>query len=129
MKKNYTEFKQGIYKPTNIEKYVGRTPINFRSSWELYLMRYLDNNKYCTEWASESTIIPYTNKNDGKVHRYFIDFRAVFIDKEGVKKIFYIEVKPEKQTLEPTRSEKKKMSTYIHEKTTYEKNLCSINKD
>lgn len=98
---------QGYFKPKNTHKYRGDpTNIIYRSSWELKMMRYLDEHKDIISWSSEEVIIPYRSPIDGKVHRYFPDFVVTKINKEGVKETALIEVKPKSQTQPPKRQNK-----------------------
>lgn len=80
-------------------------------------MRWLDKNIHVIGWHSEETVVPYIGL-DGKTHRYFVDFTVWFDD----KKTLMIEIKPQKQTEEPKRNEKRTSRRYIMEKLTYEKN-------
>lgn len=121
-KKKFQKYQQSVFNPVNKEKYKGSTPIIARSSWELKLMQYLDRNSNCISWGSESAVVRYTNPMDHQIHRYFIDFTAVFRDRHGELKKYYIEVKPYKQTLPPTQTKNKKPSTLLHESETYVKN-------
>ena len=97
------QYKQGIFKPINDNKYKGTYPIIYRSGLELSFMRWADNNTSILEWGSESVIIPYVKPNlngNDKVHRYYVDFNATLQTKDGLKK-YLIEVKPYKQTQPP----------------------------
>lgn len=98
-------FKRGFYKPLNEEKYKqpfdnymnkGEFP-EYRSSWELKLMKYLDNSNEVEYWTAEPFHIPYISPKDGKQHRYFPDFLVKF--KDGRKVL--IEVKPQSQWGDP----------------------------
>jgi hypothetical protein len=115
-------YKQGRYRPINKEKYVGSYPCIYRSSWELKLMGYLDKNTNCKSWASESAVVTYFYPVDNKNHRYFIDFTATFIDKDGKTTKYYIEVKPSKELKKPIQTPRKKKTTYLNEAKTYIKN-------
>jgi hypothetical protein len=114
--KNYS---QGIYNLINKEKYKGSMPIYYRSSLELKAFRYLDKNPNVISWGSESVILPYKSPLDGKTHRYFVDLVAQLKSKDGTIKKLLIEIKPEKQTLPPVPSTRKKHSTVIYETTQY----------
>lgn len=117
MRKYYS----GKFKPKNISKYIGdHSKIAYRSLWERQVMRWLDSNSSVLKWSSEETVIPYICATDGKVHRYFMDFKVVF--KTGASsKTYLIEVKPKKQTEEP-KKQSKKTKSYINEVMTYAKN-------
>ena len=69
----------------------------YRSSWELKLMKFLDHNPEVEYWTVEPFPINYLNPKDNQIHRYFVDFMVKF--KNG-KKIL-IEVKPEGQKSNP----------------------------
>ena len=98
---------KGFFKPKNPKKYQGNpTNIVYRSRWELKLMMYLDDHKDIISWSSEEIIIPYRSPIDGKIHRYFPDFKVTKINKEGQKETALIEVKPASQTKPPERQNK-----------------------
>lgn len=121
MKKKYSKYKQGIYKPTNSNKYKGAKNPRYLSSWELKFFRWCDNNPRVIEWSSESIIIPYINPIDQKAHRYMVDNRVVIREgKETVK--YLIEIKPKKQTRKPTSHGNKKRSTILYENIEYVRN-------
>lgn len=115
-----SKFRQGIFKPKNTAKYIGKEKPVYRSGWELKFFRWCDDNPNVVEWASESVIIPYTNPLDGKVHRYYTD--GVIALKEGneVKK-YIIEIKPLSQVM-PPKPGKKKRTTVIYENQRYIQN-------
>ena len=69
-------------------------------------MMYLDEHKDILNWSSEEIIIPYRSPVDGKIHRYFPDFKVTKINKEGKKETAIIEVKPASQTKPPERQNK-----------------------
>lgn len=121
----YDKFEQGKFFPENKEKYKGTLPIIMRSSYEFKLARFLDKNPFCVKWGSESVVVPYKDPTRGNtVHRYFIDFNAVFKDKEGNFKNFYIELKPFKHTHPPTNHGNKKQKTLITEQIEYSRNIA-----
>jgi len=80
--------------PTNLDRYVGKTPIIMRSSWEKFLAEKLDTHPNVLAWASESVIIPYYNPVKKKQMRYHTDFVVEFIDNNKNTVIHVIEVKP-----------------------------------
>jgi len=114
-----TRFDTGEYHPKNKDKYKGKLPIIFRSSWEKQAMWWLDNHPGVVSWGAESTVIPYYFK--GKRHRYFIDLTATFTTSTGHQK-YLIEIKPYKQTIPPVDSPRKKKKTLMQEAFTYGKN-------
>lgn len=117
-KKN-PNYKQGIFTPNNPKKYKGNFPIVYRSGLELKVFRWMDNNTNVTSWGSESIVIPYQSPLDGRVHRYFPDLIAHLNSKDGSVKKLVIEIKPEKQTLPPVSSIRKKKSTMLYEQVQY----------
>lgn len=98
------KYKQGHFKPKHPEKYVGNlSKIVYRSSYELEMHNFLDNNPNVLQWSSEEVVIPYLKPTDGKIHRYFPDYWVKFKDKNGNIIEEIIEVKPQSQT-KPARS-------------------------
>lgn len=120
-KRKFSKYKQGLYKPTNRQKYKGHSDPRYLSSWELRFFRWCDKNPAVLEWSSESIIIPYVNPIDGKAHRYMVDNKVVM--REGDKTTKYlIEIKPYKQTHKPTSHGNKKKSTMLYESLEYVRN-------
>ena len=118
VKKSFN-YKQGVFKPSNPEKYKGTYPIIYRSSLELRFMRYLDRSANVVTWGSESVIIPYQDplSKTKKLRRYFIDNNVTMKTKNGLKK-YLVEIKPFSQTYAPvtkrhTKSSMKKVETYV----------------
>jgi len=117
-KKRTVRFKQGLFKPNNIDKYKGTHPIIYRSSYELRFMRWADHNPHVVSWGSESIIIPYQNPLTGRISRYFVDNNITIKTKEGIVKKYLIEIKPSIQTLPPkatrnTKSLMRKQAEYV----------------
>lgn len=117
-------YRQGIFKPVNIKKYIGKGDPVYRSGWELKFFRWADLNENILAWGSENIIIPYLNPLDGKVHRYFVDNFIVFKDKDGNKNKFLIEIKPSKQTQRPEKTKYKKTKTLLYEQKMYVQNTA-----
>jgi hypothetical protein len=108
---------KGWFTPRNPQKYKGdATNIVYRSSWELRVMKYLDEQPKVIWWASEEIIIPYKSPVDQKMHRYFPDFIAR-IRQENREITVILEVKPFKQTQLPTQ--KRRTQKFIQEVATY----------
>ena len=105
----------------NPQKYVGdRSNVIYRSSWELKMMRYLDENPAILKWGSEELVIPYYNKVDGRAHRYFPDFVIQYKNKNGEVKNAVVEIKPKAQTRPPTLPPSgRQTKRYINEMVTY----------
>lgn len=97
------KFYKGKFQPKNPSKYKGDpTKIEYRSSWELKVMDFLDKHPDVIEWGSEEHVIGYISPLDGRMHRYFVDFyvkKRNFSDNQIVTLL--IEVKPKKQTTPP----------------------------
>lgn len=109
------KYLQGHYKPINPEKYVGKYPIFWRSSWELKVMQMFDTNPSIISWASESLKIPYQNPFTGKYTVYVPDFVVTYVDAKGNQKAEIIEVKPAKETfLEEARSQRAKAAVALN---------------
>ena len=108
---------KGWFTPRNPSKYKGdATNIVYRSSWELRVMKYLDEQPNVIWWASEELPIPYKSPIDQKVHRYFPDFVAK-IRQPDREVTVVMEVKPHKQTQLPTQ--KRKTQKFLQEVATY----------
>jgi hypothetical protein len=111
----------GKYLPSNPKKYKGNyNNIIYRSLWERKFMVYCDLNAHILEWSSEEIVIPYRSPLDGKVHRYYPDFYVKIKTLEEVK-VYIVEVKPLRQTLEP-KPPKRKTKQYLNEVFAYTKN-------
>lgn len=121
------KFKQGFFNPKNPEKWIlssksitqGRC-IRYMSSWELKVMKFLDENRSILKISSEPFAIPYISPKDNKEHRYFPDFIVKTKDS-----VFLVEVKPFSQTQkpkQPKRMTQKSRERYIDEIYTYEIN-------
>ena len=109
----------GLFKPKHPEKYVGDpNNIVYRSSWEVRVMRWLDENPNIITWASEELHIPYKSPIDNRFHRYFPDFIVKMKTREGKQKTMMLEVKPKKQT-RPPEIPKRKSKHFITEVTTW----------
>jgi len=113
---------KGRYQPSCPKKYKGNpTKIIYRSLWELKFMKYCDSNKNILEWGSEEVIVPYRSPIDNRYHRYFPDFYIKVRENTGKIKKYIIEVKPQKQCIEP-KVQKKKTRSYVYQVCEYAKN-------
>jgi hypothetical protein len=109
---------KGIFKPKNPAKYNGdASNIIYRSSWELRVMKYFDDNPNVIWWASEELSIPYKSPVDNRMHKYYPDFVAKLKVKTGLIKTVMIEVKPNAQTKMPVQ--KRQTKRFIQESATY----------
>ena len=85
---------KGWFKPQNPKKYKGDpNNIVYRSSWELRVMKWLDEHPNILWWASEELPIRYVSPVDNKIHRYFPDFIAR-VKENGKETTMVLEVKP-----------------------------------
>ena len=90
----------GKFLPQNLTKYKGNfRKITYRSTWEHFVMRWLDNHPNVVQWNSEEVVVPYFSNADGKKRRYFVDFWVKF----DTGQQFFFEVKPKKETHAPTK--------------------------
>lgn len=111
---------KGKYKPRNYKKYRGNpTNIEYRSSWELQMMRMMDLNENILEWSSEEIAIGYKHPIKGSFHRYYPDFFCKKRKKDGTIVMQIIEIKPEHEAVPPTRKAGQKTSTYLRRVATY----------
>ena len=113
---------KGKYRPSRPKKYRGDpTKIIYRSLWELKFMKYCDSNANILEWGSEEVIVPYRSPIDNRYHRYFPDFYIKVRESTGTIKRMIIEIKPQKQCIEP-KVQKKKTRSYVYQVCEYAKN-------
>jgi hypothetical protein len=109
---------KGRFIPNNPKKYNGDpNHIIYRSSWEVRVMKYLDENPNVIWWASEELPIPYRSPIDNRIHRYFPDFIVKVRRKDGLVMTYILEVKPESQTKMPVQ--KRRTKKFIQEAATY----------
>ena len=109
----------GLFKPKHPEKYVGdANNIVYRSSWEVRVMRWLDENPNIITWASEELHISYKSPIDNRFHRYFPDFIVKKKSPEGKIDTIVVEIKPHAQTRPPVVINKPS-KRYINEVMTW----------
>lgn len=87
----------GVFTPTNREKYIGKYPIRYRSSWEFSVMVVFNTEPSILFWASESISIPYRNPLTGKWSMYIPDFLIIYVDRKMTKHCELMEIKPAAQ--------------------------------
>lgn len=110
--------KPKLWVPKNPEKYQGDSSnIWVRSSWELRVYKWMDQNPNVISWSSEEVVVPYLSPIDNKWHRYFPDVIAKIKTKNKVV-VYMVEIKPYYQTVEP-EPKKKVTKTYINEVYTW----------
>jgi hypothetical protein len=93
------KFSKGGFSLKNPEKYVGTKMPIYRSSWEMSVMLFCDNNPSVQQWSSESVKIPYRDPLTGKQTVYVPDFLVVYVDKNQKRHAELWEIKPANQTL------------------------------
>ncbi|QLA10744.1 head completion protein [Shewanella phage Thanatos-2] len=114
----------GGFMPTNHQKYKGDLrKIKYRSSWEKFVMSWLDTNPAVVRWNSEEVVVPYFSNADGKKRRYFMDFWCRLQD--GTE--YFFEVKPFKETQPPKPPAK--LTTHAKKKYIDELYVYSVNMD
>jgi|688.fasta_scaffold853768_2 hypothetical protein len=119
-----SRFIQGVFVPKNENKYVGKKPIIYRSSYELKFFRFCDDNPNVSRWASESIKIPYFHPFEKSVRQYHVDLNMVIKEGEAYKK-YLVEIKPEKQTRKPDFTNSKcRKATMLYEQMTYVTNCA-----
>jgi hypothetical protein len=110
------------FNPKNLKKYIGDpSKIYCRSLWERKFCKYLDESKKIIRWSFEPIKIPYLSPADGKMHKYIPDFLLEVKKNNSEVEVIMVEIKPEKQTKEPTMGKKRK-KTYLNEAIIYEIN-------
>ncbi len=115
---------KGRFTPRHPEKYKGNVNnIVYRSSWERSFMYFLDNNASIKEWGSETIAIPYRKPTTGRIHKYYPDFWVKYVDKNGKTIQEIIEIKPAKQTRQPTTVGKSK-KTQLYESVAWSINVA-----
>lgn len=107
------------YKPSNPQKYVG-DPNNIicRSSWERKFCHWADLNPDIIKWVSEEVAIPYLSPVDNKVHQYYPDFLIKVKGQNETTQTYLVEIKPEKQTKPPKKTQRVTKS-FIYESKTW----------
>ena len=119
-------FVQGYYEPQNPDKYIGPTPIIYRSSWERKFCIMCDNKESVLKWSSEPVVIKYRWSKDGKEHKYYPDFYMKTIGENDEPPVeWLVEIKPEaqiKKPLPPKTKSKKALNSYKFLAEAYIKN-------
>jgi hypothetical protein len=103
----------GLFVPKHPEKYKGKTPISYRSSWELVVFNQFDAHPNILEWASESISIPYQNPLTGRYSMYIPDLLVVYSDKYGKKHAELIEIKPAKEAIQEKIKSKRDAAAFL----------------
>ena len=95
-------FIQGYYNPINPDKYIGPTPIIYRSSWERKFCIMCDTKENVLKWSSEPVTIKYKWTKDGREHKYYPDFYMKTAGENDEAPVeWLVEIKPEAQIKKP----------------------------
>lgn len=86
--------RKGFFEPSHPEKYAGKRPIVWRSTWELRVMQLLDRHPAVVRWASEPFPIPYTDPVTRRGRLYWPDFLVEYVDAQGRRRREIVEIKP-----------------------------------
>lgn len=115
----YNKTIKSKYIPTNKEKYIGN-PNNIicRSTWERKFCKWCDSDENILQWGSEEIRIRYYDPVRERYRYYYPDFIMVLKESTGQIKKYLIEIKPQKQTIEPTKKQRT-TKKYINEVYTY----------
>ena len=121
--KRNSGFVQGYMAINECQKYQGKGPIIFRSSWERKFCLYCERTPAIKWWSSESLVVKYFSPLDNKYHNYFPDFLVHLEDGSTV----IVEVKPKVQLIKPEppkRKTRKSLESYKWLFTEYVKNMA-----
>jgi hypothetical protein len=119
-KPNNTNYHQGNYIPKYKDKVLklnSQGGIYYRSSWEVKIMTWLDNNSKITRWGAECVTIPYQlthYERNGDInlknHCYYPDFYYEIDNGNNTTKKVIAEVKPMKEYLMVQKLQEMKLS-------------------
>ena len=128
IKRNYAHHKKkgqyyhGFYELKNPKKYIGTNLPEYRSRWELRVMKRFDTDPNILKWGSETVIVEYFDPVRNKIRRYFTDFFVKVKNHKGEIEEILIEVKPLKETKAPRSTKGKRRSTLEKEQKTWATN-------
>lgn len=106
-----TRHAQGYFQMKYPQKYVGKNPPVYRSSWEKDLMFTCDLNPSIIQWAAEPFAIPYYDPVTRTNRQYWPDFLITYMKTDGTLHRELVEIKPAKQcTLESAKGKKAKLT-------------------
>jgi hypothetical protein len=111
---------KGKFRPKNPEKYKGNAGrIEYRSSWELNYMNWLDRSDKVLQWMSEERAIWYLDPVTKKKRRYFPDFIVKYERSDGIIVEEVVEIKPYKQVIGPPTNPKRRTKSWHNSVMTY----------
>lgn len=123
-------FSSGTYTPKNMDKYIGKLPIKYRSSWELHFCRFCDDHSSIISWAYESMKIPYFNPVKNRQSIYIPDFYIEYKNKKGMIMQEIVEIKPHGQAVLNENKRKNKKNIFMiktnHAKWAAAKKWCDL---
>ena len=130
--KRRDNFKQGFFKPANTDKYRGKLPIFFRSSWELAFCSFCDKHSGVLQWGIESVVVDYidetplleTPKGAPRSRRYFVDFFMTIAKAGGGKETLLVEIKPWHETVPPKPRPRQNPDAWHRERCKWMRNLA-----
>ncbi|AXH72828.1 MAG: head completion protein [Caudoviricetes sp.] len=112
-KSKKTKYHQGKFFPKNKEKFVGSNDFcTYRSSWELSVMNFFDDNPYILNWSSELIKINYMDPITKKWRTYYPDF-IIKYKKNNIEYTELVEVKPRCQAYQQYAKSKKDKEAFI----------------
>lgn len=115
-KKSKYGVSQGNFVMSNPDKYIGRNPPIYRSSWEKDFMHTCDENPAIMQWAAEPFSIPYRDPITGKTRQYWTDFLISYMKSTGNVCHELIEIKPLKESLlEKARSKRDRQALLLNQ--------------
>ena len=126
MQQNFNPYKHSIFTPMNKEKYNGKEFPIVRSEWERKVCQWLDANPNVLLWSSERLSIEYFDPVRQKKRRYYPDFLAKMVTKNGKEIVYLIEVKPLKETKSPKVTRRKSEKTLLREQSVYMTNIAKF---
>ena len=115
-----SKFRQGYFDVSNSTKYVGATPVIYRSSLEVKCFSVFERAESVVAWSSEPDFIDIRYTYNNKVCKYNVDCYVEFAN--STKQI--IEIKPEYQVYEPSPAKFKDRAKYAQAVETYHRNMA-----
>lgn len=122
-------YNQGYYELINQEKYVGKLPVIYRSSWERKFCIYCDKKEDIIHWSSEPVSIKYWNPITDKESDYYPDFYMKVKQKDGTVKEFLVEIKPKSHLVKPKKPKtvrESSLKSFKYIANEYVKNISKI---
>jgi len=109
------KWRQGIFIPKNIDKFIGSKAI-YRSGLELKFFRFCDDNKNVVKWGSENVIVPYYSPLDNKGHKYYVDNYIEILEGRKLTK-YLVEIKHSRETKPPKTKYRNRKHLLYEQKT------------